>query len=72
MRAATRRPCFRVSLPLLLVLAGCAHFVPLPPQAELHRAKTMDGWEIALVRYRPEGIPSGLPVILVPGISANA
>lgn len=57
-----------------VMASGCAalHWVPLPAQAELHRAKTADGWELALVRYRPVGAPTGRPVILVPGISANA
>jgi len=54
-----------------VLTTGCVH-VPLPAQAELHRAKTDDGWELALVRYRAEGQPTGLPVVLVHGISANA
>lgn len=56
-----------------VALAGCAHLarVPLPPSAELHRAKTQDGWELAMVRYRPEGAPRGRPVILCHGIAAN-
>lgn len=57
----------------LLLLASCASLreVPLPPQAETHRARTSDGWELALVRYRPPGPPRGLPVLLCHGISAN-
>lgn len=51
---------------------GCVHVPPLPPSAEQHRAKTDDGWELALVRYRAQGRPAGLPVVLVHGISANA
>ncbi len=57
---------------LLLLSAGCVRYVPLPKEAEPHRAVTRDGWEIALVRYRPVGIPTGRPVVMVPGISANA
>ncbi|MCU0697959.1 MAG: alpha/beta fold hydrolase [Myxococcaceae bacterium] len=57
----------------LLLLAGCAglRVVPLPPEAERHRPKTKDGWEIALVRYRPQGPVTGRPVLLCHGISAN-
>ncbi len=65
-----------VSALLLVAVAattsGCVRVVPLPATAELHRARTDDGWEIALVRYRARGTPTGLPVILVHGISANA
>jgi pimeloyl-ACP methyl ester carboxylesterase len=59
---------------LLLILTSCAatRLVPLPAEVETHRAKTDDGWEIALTRYRPRGTPTGLPVILCHGISANA
>lgn len=59
---------------VVLLTAGCASLrvVPLPPEAEVHRARTDDGWEIALVRYKPAGEPRGLPVILCHGISANA
>lgn len=34
--------------------------------------KTADGWELALVQYPAVGAPSGLPVLLVHGISGNA
>jgi pimeloyl-ACP methyl ester carboxylesterase len=63
-----------VPLLVLLLAPACAatRFVPLPAEAETHRAKTDDGWEIALTRYRPRGTPSGPPVILCHGISANA
>jgi pimeloyl-ACP methyl ester carboxylesterase len=59
---------------VLLLTSSCAatRFVPLPPEAEVHRARTNDGWEIALTRYKPPGTPSGPPVILCHGISANA
>lgn len=59
---------------VLLLTSSCAatRFVPLPPEAEAHRAKTDDGWEIALTRYQPKGPPTGPPVILCHGISANA
>jgi len=58
----------------VLLASSCAatRFVPMPPEAEAHRAKTDDGWEISLTRYRPRGTPQGLPVVLVHGISANA
>lgn len=59
---------------LLLMLPGCAalHWVPLPDHAQPYRVKTADGWQIALVRYRPAGPSTGRPVVLVHGISANA
>ncbi len=58
---------------LALLLAGCANLrvVPLPAEAERHRPKTADGWEISLVRYRAVGAPTGRPVLLCHGISAN-
>lgn len=60
-------------LALTLLLSGCAglQVVPLPPQAEVHRAKTDDGWEISLVRYKPTGPVKGRPVVLCHGIAAN-
>jgi len=54
-----------------LLLLSCVRFVPLPSSAELHRPKTHDGWELALVRYLPAGAPTGRPVLLCHGISAN-
>lgn len=56
-----------------LCLAACANLrvVPLPPEAEHHRPKTKDGWELSLVRYRPRGAVTGRPVLLCHGISAN-
>ncbi|MFZ5439716.1 MAG: alpha/beta fold hydrolase [Myxococcota bacterium] len=61
------------ALSLVLLLAGCAgvQVVPLPKEAELHRARTDDGWELSLVRYRAVGAPKGPPVLLCHGISAN-
>lgn len=58
---------------LALGLSGCAalRVVPLPPEAERHRPKTGDGWELSLVRYRPQGPATGRPVLLCHGISAN-
>lgn len=58
----------------LLLFLSCASLrvVPLPKEAELHRAKTDDGWGIELVRYKAQGEPRGLPVLLCHGISANA
>lgn len=58
---------------LTILLSGCParHAAPLPEQAERHRARTNDGWEISLVRYPPVGAPKGQPVLLCHGISAN-
>lgn len=58
---------------LCLVLTGCAglQVIPLPPEAESHRATTDDGWEISLTRYRAKGEKKGLPIVLCHGISAN-
>jgi pimeloyl-ACP methyl ester carboxylesterase len=63
-----------VALLLWLLASGCAAWrvVPLPPEAERHRAKTADGWEIELTRYRAQGEVKGPPVVLCHGISANA
>jgi pimeloyl-ACP methyl ester carboxylesterase len=57
----------------LLLLSSCGHFriVPLPASAERHRARTSDGWELSMVRYRAKGPPQGRPVILCHGIAAN-
>lgn len=62
-----------VSVALSVTLGGCATWYahPLPETAKVHRAKTQDGWEIALVQYLPEGTPTGRPVLLSHGISAN-
>lgn len=56
-----------------VLLTGCAHLqiVPRPKEAELHRARTDDGWEISLTRYKPVGPAKGRPVLLCHGISAN-
>ena len=60
----------------LVCASGCAlaslYREPLPPQAELVKARTEDGWDVALIHYRPVGEPSGPPVLLCHGISANA
>ncbi len=58
---------------LVLVFASCASLqvVPLPKEAELHRARTDDGWEISLTRYRAVGEVKGPPIVLCHGISAN-
>lgn len=55
---------------LFVALAGCAHF-PMHPNAEVHRAKTADGWELSLTHYHPYGPAKGRPILLVHGISAN-
>ncbi len=57
-----------------LACSGCLasrYRVPLAPEAEVLRARTQDGWEIALIHHRPQGPPTGLPVLLLHGISAN-
>ncbi|MDP2270723.1 MAG: alpha/beta fold hydrolase [Archangium sp.] len=61
------------ALLLLPLLASCAALrpIPLPKEAELHRAKTDDGWEISLTRYKAVGEIKGFPVVLCHGISAN-
>ncbi len=63
----------KAAIAFTLVLTSCANLrvVPLPAEAERHRPKTSDGWEISLVRYRPTGAPTGRPVLLCHGISAN-
>ncbi len=43
----------------------------LPKSAEHYRARTGDGWEVALVRYRPTAAATGLPVLLCHGITGN-
>jgi pimeloyl-ACP methyl ester carboxylesterase len=59
-----------------LLCSGCAlvalYAEPLPPEAETVRARTEDGWSIALTHYRPKGAPNGLPILLCHGISSNA
>jgi pimeloyl-ACP methyl ester carboxylesterase len=50
----------------------------LPATAEPHRARTDDGWELELVRYRPPAVTgpaahaTGRPVLLVHGMGGNA
>ncbi len=58
---------------IALCATSCAaiHFVPRAPTAVQHRIKTDDGWELSLTQYPVPGQPSGLPVLLVSGISAN-
>lgn len=69
----TPRVGVRAVLLFLLSLTSCAalQIVPLPKEAELHRARTDDGWEISLTRYRAVGESKGPPVVLCHGISAN-
>lgn len=57
----------------VVLFASCAGLraSPWPPEAERHRPRTDDGWELSLVRYRPTGAPTGRPVLLCHGISAN-
>lgn len=56
-----------------LALTGCASWYvhPLPTEAHEFRARTRDGWELAMVQYVPKGVPTGRPVLLCHGISAN-
>ncbi len=70
---AGERVGVRASLVLTLFLTSCAALqpIPLPKEAESHRARTDDGWEISLTRYKAVGESKGLPVILCHGISAN-
>ena len=44
--------------------------LPLPNTAIHHRVVTADGWSLSLTEYRPAH-PTGRPVLLVHGISAN-
>jgi poly(3-hydroxyalkanoate) synthetase len=61
-----------VRIAVLFTLTACAALrVPLPPEAELHRAQTDDGWSLSLVRYPAVGPVTGVPVLLCHGISAN-
>ena len=63
----------RAALVAAALAAGCAGSLvePLPREAELHRARTPDGWELTLVRYRARPEAAGRPVLLCHGISAN-
>lgn len=58
-----------------VALQGCAlrhlYVEPLPAEAVELKARTGDGWDIALVHYRAAGEPKGPPVLLCHGISAN-
>ncbi len=64
----------RACVLLVVALSGCAHVYgqDLPPEAQLHRAKTDDGVELELTRYLAVGEVKGPPVLLCHGISANA
>lgn len=73
--SAALRTWIAAGIGLLSVLTtSCAHLYahPLPDEARKHRVKTADGWELALVQYLPKGAPTGRPVLLQHGISANA
>lgn len=54
-------------------LCGCheQYVEPLPKSAVKLRARTSDGWELALVHYPARGERTGRPVVLCHGISAN-
>jgi len=60
-------------LALAALFASCAgsYEDPLPKEAIRHRVKTHDGWELSLVEYKSPN-PTGRPVLLCHGISANA
>lgn len=62
-----------VALLVAVSTSGCAHGrgQALPPEAAHHRVTTRDGFSLELVRYPARGAPSGPPVLLVHGISAN-
>jgi pimeloyl-ACP methyl ester carboxylesterase len=51
-------------------LAARWFFVPRFPD-EIHFGTTDDGWRIAVIRYRPNGPPKQLPVLLVHGLASN-
>ena len=58
-------------------LAARWFFVPRYPD-EIHFARTDDGWQVAVFRYRPATTPAGssghgrgTPVLMTPGIAAN-
>lgn len=62
---------------LALAASGCRtaslgdYSEPLPKQAIRHRARTADGWGLALVEYPPVGPVTGRPVLLLHGICGN-
>jgi len=62
-----------VSVLLAMASTGCATpwMVPRAPGFTEVRALTRDGYSLALARRRPAGAPTGRPVLLVHGISAN-
>jgi pimeloyl-ACP methyl ester carboxylesterase len=59
-----------------VLASSCAHpgveLEPLPAEATPYRARTEDGWELAMVRYLPKKPSGGRPVLLMHGISANS
>jgi len=67
-----RRPSLLLLVLPALLGGGCATLVePLPREAEVHRARTPDGWELELVRYAARPAATGRPVLLCHGITAN-
>ncbi|HZN93765.1 MAG TPA: hypothetical protein VFB81_13735, partial [Myxococcales bacterium] len=67
-----RRPSLLLLVLPALLGGGCATLVePLPREAEVHRARTPDGWELELVRYAARPAAAGRPVLLCHGITAN-
>ena len=51
-------------------LAARYFFVPRFPD-EIHFARAVDGWRIAVIRYRPDAPNGADPLLLVHGIGAN-
>lgn len=58
---------------LSLLCCGCASTLveALPREAEVHRVRTPDGWQLELVRYQARPEATGRPVLLCHGINAN-
>jgi len=56
-----------------LLGSGCygTYVDPLPREAEVHRPRTPDGWELEMVRYAARPEAKGRPVLLCHGINAN-
>jgi polyhydroxyalkanoate synthase len=68
------RPASALVLAAALAATGCSttgYIEPLPKEATHFRAKTSDGWELALVRYLPQEPTKRRPVLLCHGVSAN-
>lgn len=66
-----KKPAAAALLPLLV--SGCfgAYHEPLPKEAEVHHARTPDGWDLQMVRYAAQPEAKGRPVLLCHGINTN-